>query len=288
VTPFFTHRVLSLAFACLLISSPLTPVMAAPIQHQRSGDHGPFASPAGSPPSPSSSSSAAAAGGSARGAKWINPCRVPDANKLLADGAGRYEKIPDSASDTDLVKQILDSVVAAYSHADKFKLNYALETFNLNFDDLHELYKDNYYSWLPSKEEIPKTLGEPTPADHLESLEFDTTLKRLFEYFQKFSVGLEQMLLDLSIYDGSHLENFKMLENLIGGVLCELQLAMLERGVEQNPDVTRNIMTEELRDIENDLQRNLRDWTIFRDLLNALEYTEDAMQHFASKHGEPQ
>jgi hypothetical protein len=63
---------------------------------------------------------------------------------------------------------------------------------------------------------------------------------------------------------------------------------MLERGVEQNPDVTRNIMTEELRDIENDLQRNLRDWTIFRDLLNALEYTEDAMQHFASKHGEPQ
>lgn len=43
-------------------------------------------------------------------------------------------------------------------------------------------------------------------------------MKRLFEYFQKFSVGLEQMLLDLSIYDGSHLENFKMLENLIGGV----------------------------------------------------------------------
>lgn len=41
----------------------------------------------------------------------------------------------------------------------------------MNFDDLHELYKDNYYSWLPSKEEIPKTLGEPTPADHLESLE---------------------------------------------------------------------------------------------------------------------
>jgi hypothetical protein len=104
--------------------------MAAPIQHHRSGDHGPFASPAGSPPSPSSSSSAAAAGGSARGAKWINPCRVPDANKLLADGAGRYEKIPDSASDTDLVKQILDSVVAAYSHADKFKLNYVSVSFH--------------------------------------------------------------------------------------------------------------------------------------------------------------
>ena len=47
-------------------------------------------------------------------------------------------------------------------------------------------------------------------------------------------------------------------------VLCELQVAMLERGVEPEEDIRREIMSQDVRDIEDSSYRNLRDWYIYR------------------------
>ena len=43
-------------------------------------------------------------------------------------------------------------------------------------------------------------------------------------------------------------------------VLCELQMAMLERGIEVEDDVERSIMGKDVRNTEDSSYRNLRDW----------------------------
>ena len=62
-------------------------------------------------------------------------------------------------------------------------------------------------------------------------------------------------------------------------VLCELQIAMLEKGVEQNEDIGRDIMGENIRDVESDSYRNIRDWSIYRDYMNGLEYALSVFNH---------
>ena len=62
-------------------------------------------------------------------------------------------------------------------------------------------------------------------------------------------------------------------------VLCELQMAMLERDIEFEDDITRDIMKNDVRDIRDQSYRNLRDWYIYRDYMNGLEYIIHAFDY---------
>ena len=60
---------------------------------------------------------------------------------------------------------------------------------------------------------------------------------------------------------------------------------MMEKGITvkredpgQGP-ITRSIMSDAIRDIEDESYRNLRDWYIYRDYMNSLEYAIDAFTH---------
>lgn len=66
-------------------------------------------------------------------------------------------------------------------------------------------------------------------------------------------------------------------------VLCELQVALVERGLTPRPDVTRDIMSSEFRKRESRTQTELRDWLIFRDYMNALEYLIQVFDHLAQR-----
>ncbi|CAG0902232.1 unnamed protein product [Cyprideis torosa] len=159
-------------------------------------------------------------------------------------------------------------------------LSHVMDKFNMDMSTLLELFRDQQrYEWLPTKEEIPKSIGDPTPESALQALETSSFLPTLYEFFQKYSVGLEQVLLDEAIYEGEYLEDLKVTEDRVGALLCELQVSMMEKGITPNPDVSREIMSEEFRDIESDAMRNLRDWIILRDLMNALEFSLDALAY---------
>ena len=62
-------------------------------------------------------------------------------------------------------------------------------------------------------------------------------------------------------------------------VLCELQMAMLERDIEFGEDISREIMKNDVRDIQDQSYRNLRDWYIYRDYMNGLEYIIHAFDY---------
>ena len=67
-------------------------------------------------------------------------------------------------------------------------------------------------------------------------------------------------------------------------VLCELQMAMLERDIEFEDDISREIMKEDVRDIQDQSYRNLRDWYIYRDYMNGLEYIIHAFDYLKKQH----
>nr|CAD7439471.1 unnamed protein product [Timema bartmani] len=176
-------------------------------------------------------------------------------------------------------------------------------TFNLDMMEHHDAWKSSNYDWLPS---LPKGLGEKVPEENLQTLELDTALKDTYEYLQMFAVGLEQVVIDQKENGGEFLQEFKDTEFKVRALntsvinnlskeagdeqirlkeihpyqlwtLCEIQVAMVERNVTPKADVTREIMGEELRMMGNSSYRNLRDWLIFRDYMNGLEYVVQAL-----------
>ena len=68
--------------------------------------------------------------------------------------------------------------------------------------------------------------------------------------------------------------------------MCELQIAMLERGIsaEEVSPTSRRIMSQEIRDVGDESYRNLRDWYIYRDYMNSLEYVVHSFAHLKRKH----
>ncbi len=126
-------------------------------------------------------------------------------------------------------------------------------------------------------------------------------LKATFNSLQRLAVGLEQIVIDQSLYNGKFLADFneaefklkavsilifiKFISALISSyfqVLCELQIAMLEKGIFFEEDVTRTIMSPEIRDIQDESYRNLRDWYIFRDYMKGLEYAVHTFNHLSN------
>ena len=65
-------------------------------------------------------------------------------------------------------------------------------------------------------------------------------------------------------------------------VLCELQIAMLEKSITYQ-DITREIMSQSYRDLDSKTARDIRDWLIFRDYVNVLEYLKQVFKHFLHK-----
>jgi len=53
------------------------------------------------------------------------------------------------------------------------------------------------------------------------------------------AVGLEQVVLDQAAYGGRYLEEFNETEFRLKAVLCELQLAMMERGISVDEEISR-------------------------------------------------
>jgi len=60
---------------------------------------------------------------------------------------------------------------------------------------------------------------------------------------------------------------------LLTQVLCELEMAMVEKGVVPLTYVSRSIMSPEIRFIKDGTNRNMRDWFIFKDYMNSMDQT---------------
>ncbi|XP_015437920.1 PREDICTED: uncharacterized protein LOC107193053 [Dufourea novaeangliae] len=205
--------------------------------------------------------------------KWVNPCGL-----AAEDFTGDLDVV--QLTDSQLLHQVVVQAKTALMHAELFRDDYVKRTFNIDFADLHSTFKDNHYDWLPGPKEIPKQLGEPLDQEYLAKLELDTALIDAYEYMQKYAVGLEQIVWDQEDLQLEFRKQFKDTEYKLRTVLCELQVALVERQLSSRPDVTRDIMKSEFRTMSSsETYRNLRDWLIFRDYMNGLEYVVQVFEH---------
>ncbi|XP_023332161.1 uncharacterized protein LOC111704236 isoform X2 [Eurytemora carolleeae] len=210
--------------------------------------------------------------------KWVNPCGInPQLFKTHALQA-YHEAIP--LSDRELMQNVILAARNALIHSDAFKEKFVRRTFSApSWQDHHQTWKDQRLHWLPSWHQIPKHLNEKLDAAHLQEIRMENALSKMYSYLQKIAVGLEQVVLDQAVYDGDFIQEFNEAEYKLKAVLCELQVAMLERGVEPEEDIRREIMSQDVRDIEDSSYRNLRDWYIYRDYMNGLEYVIHSFDH---------
>ncbi|XP_065287521.1 uncharacterized protein [Dermacentor albipictus] len=122
-------------------------------------------------------------------------------------------------------------------------------------------------SWLPNV---------PTPSqDHFKSMTKEEAYKTTFGYVQYYAVGLEQAVLDQIFHNGPFHRLFLEIQQNLGQLLCELQIGIVHFNVAKNPDVLRDVMSHEYRDIKQDSQRNLRDYIILREYIRLTRYISE-------------
>ncbi|XP_046749811.1 uncharacterized protein LOC124413333 isoform X2 [Diprion similis] len=208
--------------------------------------------------------------------KWVNPCGL-----ALTDGDPDGD-VP-QLNDSQLLSQVVIQAKTALMHAEIFRDDYINKTFRSNFAKVHNDWKANHYDWLPNKQDIPKELNESLAKEYLDKLELDKALLDAYEFMQTYAVGLEQIVWDQKDNNSEFQKLFADTEYKLRTVLCELQAALVERGVKPRPDVTRDVMVPEIRRSMNEAMTSLRDWIIFRDYMNGLEYIIEVFEHLGDR-----
>ncbi|CAL8115177.1 unnamed protein product [Orchesella dallaii] len=209
--------------------------------------------------------------GNERPMKWINPCRIP--TSIPTQPSEIHMPIQ---SDEEIFQNIVTQARKAEVQARRFFEDFRDECFGKSGHDFQQLH----YDWLKDvAEKVDKTLGEPVAQERLDSLEVEDILKSMYRGLQKLAVGLEQVVLDQAIHGGSFYQHFHEAEFQLKYVLCEFQIAMMEKNI-QYEDVTREIMDKHFVKLDDKTWRNLRDFSIFRDYLNTLEFIRESFQHF--------
>jgi len=214
--------------------------------------------------------------------KWVNPCGIDP--RFVQHHALFYHDVT-PLSDHELIQNILLSAKNALVHSDDFKEKFVRRTFSTaSWRDHHDTWKEQRYNWLPSWQDIPKHLHESLESGHLQKLSLESALRNIYNYLQRFAVGLEEIVLDQALFDGEFIQEFNEAEYKLKAVLCELQMAMLERDIPFGEDISREIMKDDVRDIQDTSYRNLRDWYIYRDYMNGLEYIIHAFDYLKKTH----
>ncbi|KAJ8940508.1 hypothetical protein NQ314_010704 [Rhamnusium bicolor] len=106
----------------------------------------------------------------------------------------------------------------------------------------------------------------------------DDTLLKVYEFLQRVAVGLEQIVWDQEDKQGQFTKEFSEAEQHLRNVLCELQMAIIDHGLKMRPDITRDVMKDGNRNVDI-TESKARDWMIFREYMNILEYIIKAFTH---------
>lgn len=173
---------------------------------------------------------------------------------------------------------IVKSAEEAQKHISQIKEEFVRETFG--DPEFMKEFEWLSYDWLPK---IPPPEGKSLEELDASATDIRKSLVDSYEFLQKFAVAVDQMILDQIIYEGNFLEAFRNMELKQKLPLCQLQQAIGLLRIAPNPDVSKDIMSEEYRSIEAETTRNVRDYIILRDHTNALVYIAKMFQQFLDK-----
>ncbi|XP_070170641.1 uncharacterized protein [Polyergus mexicanus] len=214
--------------------------------------------------------------------KWWNPCGTYTDFSASPD-IQNTDSQTEVVSDAHMIGNVIILTRNALTHATMFRERYIEETFRIKYDSTNLPSANWNYPWLPN---IPKKLGEQLSEEYLSSIDIDTALVDAFEYIQKYAMALEQTVWDQEHYKLGFYEQFRKSEFDCRSILCEIHVAILERGLTQRENIKRSVMPSEFRGEcvrKNATQRNVRDWICYREYMNGLEYIYQVFHHLQSR-----
>lgn len=166
--------------------------------------------------------------------------------------------------------EIILAVAKAMSYMGDFKNNFSRDVLHMDWDELRDVQTNGIT--VPFIKSIP-TINKA-------ALVFDEQLQEAYEMMQRLAVGIEQVTLDQALYQGSFLQQFRIIENHIVTILCQLHYAMVHRNLSPSVSVTKEIMGEEYRDLEGESSRNMRDAVIVREYDAGLMHLKEVFSEF--------
>ncbi|XP_014256516.1 uncharacterized protein LOC106670563 isoform X2 [Cimex lectularius] len=208
---------------------------------------------------------------------WVDPCGGHTSVSVEQGDSSQ-------ASDQTLLEGIIITAKNALSYASSLSHQYVKNKFNSDLNSHHDTWKHERYHWLPN---IPKGLGEKTPDHHLSALaekRLDWYLVESYRYLQTVAVGLEQIHQDMVRFNEEFSPEFLNMQYKLKQVLCEVHIAISEKMPELKiDDVDRSVMSPDLRKANSDSSfRWIRDWLIYREFMNCLEYVIEVCEFFKS------
>lgn len=207
---------------------------------------------------------------------WWNPCGTSTNPSYHYDDSSDKS---DSGSSNINISSVIHAINLSLNDANFFKDSFAQSTVQKSFSEFNDDMKQTL-SWLPTREEIPKTLGNKPSENHIKSLKFKEALVDIFHALQKIAVGIEQIVLDEQKYNGNFRENFTKTETQLKNVLCEIHQIIIECNYEAKPNVGRDIIPAEQKNDSNQTSRDINHFLIYRDYMNALEYAKYVFEYF--------
>lgn len=195
---------------------------------------------------------------------WKNPCNVQRENLEILDKINLEEvKLPEAELTNNIVNQANIALTAAY----QIKIQFISTIFKMEYDIVEELYKDNRLCFLPTSEEIPKAAGKCLSLTKLKGVQFSKVLPVIYTSLQKVAVGME------IVFKNSNYKRFRNVEGHLKNVLCEFYTAFKETKLEMPKDIDRDVVPQYYRNMNQSVESKIRDYIIFREYVNILEYT---------------
>ncbi|XP_065206148.1 uncharacterized protein LOC135835691 isoform X2 [Planococcus citri] len=212
---------------------------------------------------------------------WVNPC--PGVPTSSSGAQKRSVSEEDTGSEADFINSIVLTSKHAIYQAEKFREKYVMRTFSVDFEKHHSNWKSAKYGWLAQEVILPKELGEKLSSDNLQKMELDDESIKIYGYLQRLAVAFEQVTKDQREVNSEFQEEFAVAETHLKSILCELREIIPDSKFAIYRDANRDIMPPEFRHMDDHTYRNVRDWLIFRDYMNVVEYLIQVLEYFKTK-----
>ena len=201
--------------------------------------------------------------------KWVNPCRLHNYLNGHSNLNNGWPTIPVE----ELLHNVMSRARTARNHGQQIKEVFLNNTFNdPEFEIMVKAYREE---WLPLIPESSKKVFCKMTAEQ--------SLLMAFEMIQYFAVGFEQILVDQVLYTGIMINEFKEIEYDLFQLLCEIQIGIHIQNIKTKPEVLEQVMSNQYRVINQSSLRNLRDFLILRDYINATNFITHMFAYHKSK-----
>lgn len=169
------------------------------------------------------------------------------------------------------IEIILGEAKIARSNFDNIKYKFFEAMFNQYTKYDESMFSNNHYDWLHSQKAIPKELGQTVPCELLKSVTFQSVLPKLYSSLQVMELALDEVF---------KTEKYIEFKNLVIGYIKtlkeEVSDAMYYAEINPPSEITKDVIPHDFCDITHQTFLRIRDWIVFRECMNLIEYIVQA------------